>query len=85
MKENKKTKILEFQARHHLAAATHILEEYQKVMVKPEMNDDEKKAVEENFKHRSADVSRCWSKYGLNLLSESRSRLLSADEVVQGK
>lgn len=73
------------QARHHLAAATHILEEYEKVMVKPEMTDDEKKAVEEVFKHRSADVSRCWSKYGLNLMSESKNRLVVDDTGVESK
>lgn len=69
------------QARHHLAAATQILDEYEKVMIKPEMTDDEKEAAEETFNHRSADVARCWAKYALNLLSDSRERLLEEHEV----
>jgi hypothetical protein len=34
------------------------------------------------MRHRSADVARCWAKYGLNLLQLSHSRLirLSNDE-----
>lgn len=70
-----------FQARHHLAAATQKLDEYEKVMIKPEMSDDEKKAAEETFNHRSADVDRCWVKYALNLMSDSRDRLLEEQEV----
>jgi hypothetical protein len=31
----------------------------------------------ERFKHRSADVARCWAKYGLLLLSNSKERLMS--------
>lgn len=33
----------------------------------------------ENYKHRSADVSRCWAKYGILLLSMSRDRLISME------
>lgn len=40
------------------------------------MTDDEKKAAEESFNHRLADVHRCWVKYALNLMSDSRDRLL---------
>lgn len=40
------------------------------------MTDDEKKAAEESFNHRLADVNRCWVKYALNLMSDSRDRLL---------
>lgn len=64
-----------------MAAATQILDEYEKVMIKPEMSDDEKKATEETFNHRSADVARCWAKYVLNLMSDSRERLLEDSEV----
>lgn len=77
--------LFSFQARHHLAAATHILNVFQKVMIEPEMSEDEKKAIAEVFKHRSADVSRCWAKYGLNLLSDSRERLLMDDGDIQSK
>ncbi|KAJ4426195.1 hypothetical protein ANN_27004 [Periplaneta americana] len=31
----------------------------------------------ERFRHRSADVARCWAKYGLMLLSNSKERLMS--------
>lgn len=64
-----------------MAAATQILDEYEKVMIKPEMTDDEKKATEETYNHRSADVARCWVKYALNLMSDSRERLLEEQEV----
>lgn len=69
-----------FQARHHLAAATQILMEHQPNVLKPGMTDDEKKASEENFNHRLADVNRCWVKYALNLMSDSRDRLLGDSE-----
>lgn len=50
-------------------------------MIKPGMTDDEKKSTEETFNHRLADVNRCWVKYALNLMADSRDRLLSdADE-----
>lgn len=65
------------QARHHLAAATQILLDYHNTMIKPGMTDDEKKSTEETFNHRLADVNRCWVKYALNLMSDSRDRLLS--------
>lgn len=68
-----------FQARHHLAAATQILLEHQNNLFKPEMTDDEKKSTEDNFNHRLADVHRCWVKYALNLMSDSRDRLLQDD------
>lgn len=64
-----------------MAAATQILDEYEKVMIKSEMTDDEKKATEETFNHRSADVVRCWVKYALNLMSDSRERLLEEHDV----
>lgn len=73
------------QASHHLAAASHIIDEYEKEMIKPAMSEDEKTAAMEVFKHRSADVSRCWAKYGLNLLSDSRERLLMDDDQIQSK
>lgn len=59
-----------------MAAATQILLEHEHNMVKPGMSVDDKKSSEDNFQHRLADVNRCWVKYGLNLMSESRDRLL---------
>lgn len=63
-----------------MAAATQILLEYQKDMLKPGMTDDDKKSAEDNFSHRLADVNRCWIKYALNLMSDSRDRLLRESE-----
>ena len=62
-----------------MAAATQILLEHQNNLIKPGMTDDEKKAAEDNFNHRLADVHRCWVKYALNLMSDSRDRLLQDD------
>jgi hypothetical protein len=39
----------------------------------------------ERFRHRSADVARCWAKYGLMLLSNSRERLMSEENENEGE
>lgn len=54
--------------------------EYHQDMLTPGMTDDEKKAADENFNHRLADVNRCWVKYALNLMSDSRDRLIQDSE-----
>lgn len=60
-----------------MAAATQILLEYEEdMLLKPGISDEDKKSAEDNFQHRLADVNRCWVKYGLNLMSDSRDRLL---------
>lgn len=71
-------------AKHHLGAATYILDTYKDSL---EKSDEEKKENEEaraaaweNYKHRNADVARCWAKYGIALLSASRDRLLKNAE-----
>lgn len=70
------------QARHHLAAAYYILEKYEKIMKEKEseMESEVAAAEYERFKHRSADVARCWAKYGLLLLSASINRLVKKVE-----
>ncbi|XP_017858705.1 PREDICTED: protein KBP homolog [Drosophila arizonae] len=68
------------EARHHLAAATIIMAEHEEHMLKPEMSEQQKADVTETFKHRYADVARCWAKYGLLLLQTSKERLLRDDE-----
>ncbi|XP_058808356.1 KIF-binding protein [Phymastichus coffea] len=80
------------QARHHLAAATHIVGKYEdtlKEMSSKELhNENEKEILDskwENFRHRSADISRCWAKYGILLLSSSRDRLIEKNENVNDK
>ncbi|OAD62954.1 KIF1-binding protein like protein [Eufriesea mexicana] len=74
------------QAKHHLAAASYILQIYENMLKqKTEDNgEDEALAAEwENFKHRSADVARCWAKYGILLMSLSKQRLLQKNESKQ--
>lgn len=64
------------ESRHHLAAAQHMLDRHERTMYTPGMNEDQRAAVLETFHHRSSDVMRCWAKYGLNLLVESKNRLM---------
>ncbi|XP_015585623.1 KIF1-binding protein homolog [Cephus cinctus] len=71
------------QARYHLAAASYILSKYEeqlKSLQEEFPNDDNMAAKWENFRHRNADVSRCWAKYGILLLSASRERLMQQSE-----
>lgn len=68
-----------------MAAATQILLEYEEdMLLKPGMSDEDKQSAEDNFQHRLADVNRCWVKYGLNLMSDSRDRLLQDVDEVTG-
>lgn len=69
-----------FQSRHHLAAASTILEQYETKLLESESNDDAFLAKKETFKHRSADVARCWAKYCLLLMTASKARLMSDTE-----
>ncbi|KAL2727660.1 hypothetical protein V1477_016936 [Vespula maculifrons] len=66
------------QARHHLVAASYILQKYENVMKekKNKTNSRIAAAEYERYKHRSADIARCWAKYGILLLSLSKHRLL---------
>ncbi|KAI4501308.1 hypothetical protein M0802_003681 [Mischocyttarus mexicanus] len=70
------------QARHHLAAAYYILEKYETIMKEKESETESEIAAAEyeHFKHRSADVARCWAKYGILLLSASINRLVEKVE-----
>lgn len=65
------------QARYHLAAASCILQEYYTILEsKGTKETSEIIAAEyEKYNHRSADVARCWAKYGIALLSASKERL----------
>lgn len=65
------------QARHHLAASSYMLDQYEKILSAITERDEAYEAKMETFKHRSADVARCWAKYGLTLLSKSKERLLN--------
>lgn len=68
------------EARHHLAAATVIMSEHEANMLKPEMSEQQRVDYTETFKHRYADVARCWAKYGLHLLGVSKERLMHDDD-----
>ncbi|XP_012521363.1 KIF-binding protein [Monomorium pharaonis] len=70
------------QARHHLAAASCILEKYSEILkAKGTRETSESLAAEyENYDHRSASIARCWAKYGIALLGASRERLLKRAE-----
>ncbi|TGZ52662.1 hypothetical protein DBV15_07720 [Temnothorax longispinosus] len=70
------------QARHHLAAASYILERYAEILTaKGTRETSETIAAEyENYDHRSANVARCWAKYGIGLLGASKERLLKNAE-----
>lgn len=70
------------QARYHLAAASHILQKHQDVLEAkgPKETSENIAAEYETFHHRSADVARCWAKYGITLLSTSKERLLKRVE-----
>ncbi|XP_050466288.1 KIF-binding protein [Cataglyphis hispanica] len=70
------------QARHHLAAASCVLEKYSEILKAKDTKEmSETLAAEyENYFHRSADVARCWAKYGIALLSTSKERLMKKAE-----
>ncbi|XP_047119876.1 KIF-binding protein [Schistocerca piceifrons] len=68
------------EARHHLAAASFILDQYEGEMGHMNCNEEELAARGERLAHRRADVTRCWAKYGLLLLSNSKERLMEQGE-----
>ncbi|KAF7403398.1 hypothetical protein HZH68_006192 [Vespula germanica] len=70
------------QARHHLVAASYILQKYENMMKeeKDDITDKITPSEYERFKHRSADIARCWAKYGILLLSLSKHRLIQEAE-----
>lgn len=68
------------QARHHLSAASHVLDLYKKELDKIDVHDELYEHQMEEFNHRSADVARCWAQYGSILLSKSKDRLLAETE-----
>ncbi|XP_049868335.1 KIF-binding protein-like [Pectinophora gossypiella] len=71
------------QSRHHLAAASTILDEYEEKLSSAESEDEVHLAKLETFKHRSADVARCWAKYCLLLMTASKARLMSDAETLE--
>ncbi|RVE51857.1 hypothetical protein evm_003477 [Chilo suppressalis] len=69
-----------YQSRHHLAAASTVLDNYEEKLMSLESNEDAFLAKLETFKHRSADVARCWAKYCLLVMTASKARLMSDSE-----
>ncbi|KAG7306104.1 hypothetical protein JYU34_008688 [Plutella xylostella] len=69
-----------YQSRHHLAAASTILDQYAEKLQAVQSNDEVHLAKLESLKHRSADVARCWAKYCLLLMSNSKQRLMIDSE-----
>ncbi|KPI92917.1 KIF1-binding protein-like [Papilio xuthus] len=69
-----------FQSRHLLAASSTILEQHEQNLQAVESNEEAHLAKLETFKHRSADVARCWAKYCLLLMSASKARLMDDAE-----
>lgn len=68
-------RILFTQARHHLAAASYILDNYENSLSDMVGTEEEIECKKEELRHRSADVSRCWAKYGIFLLEYSLNKL----------
>ncbi|KAK9891691.1 hypothetical protein WA026_015659 [Henosepilachna vigintioctopunctata] len=68
------------QARHHLSAASYILDQYKKELDAVQVRDETYDSKIEEYNHRSADVSRCWAQYDSLLLSKSKDRLLAETE-----
>lgn len=69
-----------FQSRHHLAASSTILEQYEEKLLATDSNEEVHLAKLETFKHRSADVARCWAKYCILLMIASKTRLMNDAE-----
>lgn len=68
------------QARHHLAAASYILDAYEESLKNKTGTKEEIESKQEELQYRSADVSRCWAKYGIFLLEHSKNRLAEPGE-----
>lgn len=65
------------QARHHLAAASSVLEEYEQDLKKSRTSDSVLLKWDE-LEHYYADVAKCWTKYGLYLFSISKNKIVQS-------
>ncbi|KAI4463082.1 kif1-binding protein [Holotrichia oblita] len=73
------------QARHHLAASSYIINKYEEELNNITECNENYNAKIENFRHRSADIARCWAKYGLLLMYNSKERLLKHTEDIDSQ
>ncbi|XP_064484617.1 KIF-binding protein-like [Ornithodoros turicata] len=73
--------------RHHLACASLVMKQYKDKLDKEQLTPEEREGKEETVNHRSADIARCWAKYGLLLLCASKEALLKvkAGEEKEGR
>lgn len=69
------------QAKHHLSAALFMFDEYKKMVDASVDEGEEYEAKLETYRHRLGDVSRCWIKYALNLLTNSKERLINTENI----
>ena len=72
------------QARHHLAAASYVMDKYEESLKSMTGSQEEIETKREEFKHRSSDISRCWAKYGIFILEHSKN-CLADDRKSEGK
>uniref|UniRef100_A0A1B6C4E5 KIF-binding protein n=1 Tax=Clastoptera arizonana TaxID=38151 RepID=A0A1B6C4E5_9HEMI len=70
------------EARHHLAAASFILDKAASNL-EPNLTEEEIEAKKEQLLHRNADVERCWAKYGIALLCCSKDRLMESEDYLK--
>ncbi|XP_058453971.1 KIF-binding protein [Malaya genurostris] len=68
------------QARHLLAAASYMLDRYEEKVIPMETNSSARAEKVETHRHRSADIARCWAKYGIHILTASKERLCRDDD-----
>ncbi|XP_058818849.1 KIF-binding protein [Topomyia yanbarensis] len=68
------------QARHLLAAASYMLDRFEEEVIPKETNPTAKAEKVETHRHRSADIARCWAKYGIHILTASKERLCRDDD-----
>lgn len=60
------------QARHLLGAASYMLDKHEEELKWDQLSEDEAEAKKDELRRRGADVARCWAKYGIFLLEQSK-------------
>lgn len=68
------------QSRHLLAASSYMIVNYAEELEKKEMTPEQRASAMDNFNHRSADLSLCFVKYCLYILTTSIERLMQESE-----
>lgn len=74
------------QSRHLLSAAQYMIDKHSSSLEEnQELTEEQKNSQLETLSHRSADVTRCWAKYAIYILSTSHDRLMQDKEDEEGK